>query len=169
MSSSLLENLKKKKPPNILKPVKVEIPTKVVIHAKIVDNTKIGFNRDKFLEKIDDFKKLKKKPVIKQSVVAKEISDPLPKISKTPPKKRKLKLKLKPKESADFKKEEKTEQPTKPKVNSQKENAKTYWSYNYRTVINVKIWRRNYRNKICKEKSRRKEKRIYKGIFILHE
>ena len=73
MSSSLLENLKKKKPPNILKPVKVEIPTKVVIHAKIVDNTKIGFNRDKFLEKIDDFQKLKKKPVIKQSVVAKEI------------------------------------------------------------------------------------------------
>ena len=116
MSSSLLENLKKKKPPNILKPVKVEIPTKVVIHAKIVDNTKIGFNRDKFLEKIDDFQKLKKKPVIKQSVVAKEISDPLPKISKTPPKKRKLKLKLKPKESADFKKEEKTEQPTKPKL-----------------------------------------------------
>ena len=116
MSSSLLENLKKKKPPNILKPVKVEIPTKVVIHAKIVDNTKIGFNRDKFLEKIDDFQKLKKKPVIKQSVVAKEISDPLPKISKTSPKKRKLKLKLKPKESADFKKEEKTDQPTKPKL-----------------------------------------------------
>ena len=40
----------------------------------------------------------------------------MPKISKTPPKKRKLKLKLKPKESADFKKEEKTEQPTKPKL-----------------------------------------------------
>ena len=106
MSLALLEQLKVKRPPNILKPVRVVMRMEdVAIKAKIKKKIDPNFDREKFLQGAVGFQILKKKSSPKHqpgtpSALPQPLPDePPPTIAPTKAKKRKLKLKLKPKGS----------------------------------------------------------------------
>lgn len=99
MSSSLVELLKVKNPPKLLKQVRVVMPREdVVIKTKIIDKTKLAFDRGKFLEGIVGIQKLTQKDEVASvrpvAEAPPEIAEP---VASPKPKKRKMKMKLKPK------------------------------------------------------------------------
>lgn len=99
MSTQLLDLLKVKQPPKLLKQVRVVMPKEaVVIKTKIVDKTATAFDRSKFLEGIVGIQKLKKGSPKERDVA--DMPPPIVEPVASPkPKKRKLKLKLKPKKT----------------------------------------------------------------------
>ena len=101
MSSSLVELLKVKNPPKLLKQVRVVMPREdVVIKTKIIDKTKLAFDRGKFLEGIVGIQKLTQKDEVASvrpvAEAPPEIAEP---VASPKPKKRKMKMKLKPKKT----------------------------------------------------------------------
>ena len=100
VNPTLLEQLKVKQPPKLLKQVRVVMPKEaVIIKTKIVDKTAAAFDRANFLEGIIGIQKLKKKEHSKERAIADEQPALVEHVASPKPKKRKLKLKLKPKKT----------------------------------------------------------------------
>ena len=95
---TLLEQLKVKQPPKLLQQVRVVMPREaVVIKTKIVDKTKAAFDRAQFLNGIVGIQKLNKKVSSTKRAMADEPPALIEPVASQKPKKRKLKMKLKPK------------------------------------------------------------------------